>query len=377
MESIAEVDHNEIEKRKETISRMWEYKKIDHIPIGVWIDDFSQYTLREQCEDGLKQFETMVNCANRCLRNLPDDYIPYVRIWPGYMTIATMFGMEIYWSDDPNQAPGTKGHIIEVMDDVYNLKMPDAKKDGLMPHNLKWLSYADKNLPKDVYIAGIDLGGPLNTAKDLLETNLLYTSFLDSPDAMHYLLKLVAELQRKCNEEIIRAVDGLQRLTCTDFDPIWAPLPYKGFVSDDVCSALSPDIFKIFSIPYNNMIFDGFDGGRLHNCGPNPSANLYHRHDIKRFGLNCSYKYSKDDIQVLKSVFSGKGIIEFNFDNGESADEILKGFEEIANVLSPDVIGMPVLFLNESWRDEDLRSIYADLRKISDDYAGAIEWTCE
>jgi len=374
MESIWDIDHNEIEKRKETIRRMWEYRPIDHIPIGVWIEDFGQYTQQEQCEDGLKQFEVMVYCLNRSLKNLSDDYIPFVRVWPGYMTIATMFGMEVHWSEDPNQAPGAEGYLVENMADVHKLPMPDAKTDGLMPHNLKWLDYANRNLPPGVYITGIDLGGPINTAKDLFETNLLYTSFIDSPDDMHYFLNLATEVQIRCNEEIVKAAGGLSRLTCTDFDPIWAPEEYKGFVSDDVCASFGPDIFEGFSIPYNNRIMQGFEGGRLHNCGPNPSAHLYLAHNPGRFGLNCSYKYSKDDLSKFKKEFSRKGIIEINFDNGESAQEICKGFEQVANELSPDVIGMPLVFLDQNWSDDDIRGIYSDMRKISENYARSMLW---
>ncbi len=371
---IAEIDRTEIERRKCNITRMWEYRSIDHIPIGVWLDDFSSSSLREQCEDGGLQFEVTVGCMNRCLRALPDDYIPYVRVWPGYMTIATMFGMEVHWGDDPNQAPGAAGSLIEDMEQVYELKRPDVKHDGLMPHNIHWLEHANSSLPPGVSITGIDLGGPLNTAKDLIETNLLYTAFLDSPDSMHHFLNLVTDVQVECTREIIEAAGGIGRLTCTDFDPIWAPEPYKGFVSDDVCASFGPEIFSEFSIPYNNRILHGFEGGRLHNCGPNPSSHLYTIHEPGRFGLNCSYRYSRDDITKLREAFSGEGIVEFNFDNGESPEEIISGFEEITDSFAPDTIGMPILFLDHTWSDDDLRGIYTDLRGISERYAREIRW---
>ena len=94
MDGIKDIQHNEIEKRKELIRRVWEYKKVDHIPIFIGFDDLSKYTLREQCENGQIQFEINVNRINRCLKNIPDDYIPYARIWPGYITIGSMFGIQ-------------------------------------------------------------------------------------------------------------------------------------------------------------------------------------------------------------------------------------------------------------------------------------------
>jgi hypothetical protein len=353
---------------------MWEYKPIDHVPIAVWLDDFGSHSLREQCEDGSLQFEVMVGCLNRLVKVLPDDYIPYVRIWPGYMTIATMFGMEIHWGDDPNQAPGAEGFLIDRVEQVYDLKKPDASRGGLMPHNLRWLDYANRHLPPTVHITGIDLGGPLNTAKDLFETNLLYTSFLEAAEPLHHFLDLVTEVQVDCVREIVRAAGGIERLTCTDFDPVWAPPPYKGFVSDDVCASFGPDIFSEFSVPYNNRILRGFQGGRIHNCGPNPSSHRYTDHEPERFGLNCSYRYSRNDFHKLRDAFKAKGIVEVNFDNGESPEEIMRGFEEMADCFAPDTVAMPILFLDHVWSDEDIRALYTDLRKISEEYAKHIRW---
>ena len=52
MDGIKDIDHNEIEKRKDRVRRTWEYKNGDHIPIGFFIDDFSDHSLKELCEKG-------------------------------------------------------------------------------------------------------------------------------------------------------------------------------------------------------------------------------------------------------------------------------------------------------------------------------------
>ena len=377
MEKMVIIDHNEIERRKEIVRRVWSYKKVDHIPIGIWLDDFSKYTLREQCEHGELQLEVAVGCMNRCMRLLPDDYIPYVRLWPGYMTIATMFGIPLHWSDDPNQPPGIQEHLITDISQIYELSLPSPLNDGLMPHNIQWLRYAADNLPEDVYIAGIDLGGPLNTAKDLLDTNLLYTAFYDSPDELHVLLGMVTTLQIRCYEEVVKAVGGMNRLTSIDFDPLWAPEGYKGFCSDDVCSTFSPELFREFSIPYNNRIFGRFGGGRIHNCGPHPSVRHYLNHTPFLKGLNCSFRYSLTDCERIKDAFRNRGIVEVNFDFNESFEEIVQGYERFAHSLAPDVIALPLVFLNESWSDEAITDLYRELRGISECLAGGISWQNE
>jgi hypothetical protein len=371
---IADIDRSEIERRRETVRRVWEYRKADHIPIGVWLDDFSRYSLREQCENGLIQFEVNVGSIDRCLRCLPDDYIPCARVWPGYMTIGTVFGIPLHWSDNPNQAPGLKEHPIRDMEQVRSLHIPDPEHDGLMPHNLRWLRYFSENLPKDVHLAGIDLGGPMNTVKDLLDTNLLYTAFYDNPLEYHILLERVTDLQIRCYEAVIRAVGGINRLAGIDFDPLWAPEGLKGFVSDDVCASFGPDTFREFSLPYNNLIFQRFGGGRIHNCGPHPSLGLYLGHSPEIRGLNCSWRYSNAELPGMKEHFRGRGIVELNFDFGESFEEIVRGYDRAADTLSPDVIAIPLVLLNETWTDCAISELYSALRKISDRYARNIDW---
>ena len=377
MRSLADIDPREIARRKETVRRVWAYRRVDHIPIGVCLDDFSRYSLREQCENGLAQFEVNVGCIDRCLRCLPDDYIPYARVWPGYMTLGALFGVPLHWSNDPNQAPGLQFHPITDMAQVHDLRMPDPERDGLMPHNIRWLRYFRENLPPDVSLTGIDLGGPMNTAKDLLDTNLLYTAFYDSPEEYHLLLDRVTDLQIRCYEAIIRAAGGTERLTCIDFDPLWAPEDGKGFVSDDVCASFGPDMFREFSLPYNNRIFRRFGGGRIHNCGPHPSLGLYREHAPELRGVNCSFRYSRAELPVFKEHFRGRGLVELNFDCGESFEEIVRGYDAAADILAPDVVAIPLVFLNETWPDDTLTELYLALRDISVRYAREMNWKGE
>jgi hypothetical protein len=373
---IKDIRHEEIEERKERVRRAWRYRRVDHIPLNFFLDDYSTYTLKEQCLSGEAQFEVNVRSIDRLLRLLPDDYIPAARVWPGYITIATMFGLEAHWSDDPNQPPGVADHPIHDMERVYDLELP-ARTSGLMSFNIRWLRHFAEHLPRDVYLTGIDLGGPVNTAKDLLDTNLLYTAFLDSPAAYHHFLALAAEVQIRCYEDIIAAVGDIDRLTCIDFGPTWAPEGRKGFVSDDVCASYSPEVFRTFSRPYNNRILQRWPGGRIHNCGPHPSLELYLDHEPKLSGLNCSFRYTRGELPRISRAFRGRGIVELMFDNGESPEEIISGYEEIADALAPDVIGIPIVWLTDTWSDDEIRGLYHGLLRVSRRYAGEIRWQRE
>ena len=376
MEGIGDIRHGEIERRKERVRRAWRYQRVDHVPLNFFLDDFSTYSLKEQCLSGEAQYRVNVRSIDRLLRLLPDDYIPAARVWPGYITIATMFGLHAHWSDDPNQAPGVAEHPIRDMAQVYDLEMPH-RQSGLMPFNLRWLRYFAEYLPTDVSLTGIDLGGPINTAKDLLDTNLLYTAFYDSPEAYHHFLALAAEVQIRCYQDIVAAVGDINRLTCIDFAPSWAPEGRKGFVSDDVCASYSPEIFETFSRPYNNRILQRWPGGRIHNCGPHPSIELYLDHEPPLTGLNCSFRYTRSELPRIRRAFEGRGIVELMFDNGESPDEITRGYEEIADGLAPGVIGIPIVWLTDGWSDQEIRELYHRLLDTAERYAREIRWRPE
>ena len=368
-----DIDHNKVEQQKQFRRDLWDYQPVNHIPVFIWPTWTFGHTFREQLEDGAVQFEDNLRTIERCLNLLPNDYIPWARVTPGYMTIATMFGIQVYWSGDPSQPPGIDGHIIRDLNQVYQLKRPTLS-DGLMPEMLKRLRHHAAELPQDVYITGIDSGGPLNSLKDLLDTNLLYTGFYDNPQAMHYLLNLVTEVQLEIYYALVEAVGGIQRMTGIDFDPVWAPEKYKSFVSDDICATIGPDQFREFAIPYNNRLFAPWGSGLMHNCGPNPCMNSYLDHTPKLKGLNLSYKYSVKDLPLLGEIFAGWGMFHILLDNEPEPQQMIQAFTTIMETLAPNAVGVPVCFVDDTWADADITQLYWEMRKIANEYAANMKW---
>ncbi len=376
MTGIGAIDRAELERRKERVRRAWSYRRVDHIPVAFVLDGDPPHTLRELCENGELQLEANRRHIDRLLRLLPDDYIPVARLWPGYVTLATMFGLPIHWSEDPDQPPGVGGKLVTGIGQAADLAAPDPREAGLMPFNLHWLARFREAFPLEVSLAGIDLGGPLNTARDLFETNLLFTAMYDHPGELGRFLDLAADVQIRVLDGIVRAAGGVERMSCIDFDPVWAPEGRKGFVSDDVAAGLSADCFRRFSRPYNRRIFARWPGGRLHNCGPHPAAGLYLDLDEGPSidGLNCSFHYTRADFPRLREAFRGRGIVELMFDNGESPARIVAGYEEAAQALTPDVAAVPVVWHGGDWSDDTIRALYEDLRRAAGRYARAMRW---
>jgi hypothetical protein len=368
-----DLNHERIEGLKRMRRDLWDYKRVDHIPIAFWPTWTFARPLREQLERGKIQFDVNVKIIEKCLRLIPDDYIPFARITPGYMSIATMFGMGVHWSSDPSQPPGAEGHLVQDMEEVYRLTLPGMDA-GLMPENLSRLRFHAANLPPDVYLTGIDAGGPLNTCKDLLGTELLYRAFYQDPKAFHHLLNLATELQLEIYRHVVDAVGGINRMTTIDFDPVWAPEKYKSFVSDDVCATIGPGTFEAFSRPYNNRLFQPWGSGLLHNCGPHPCKHMYLDHTPKLKGMSLSYKYSHKEFPELRKVFAGWGILHVLFDNESTPEAILEAFRHMAEALAPEVVAIPICFVDDTWQDSDVTALYWDMRKISEGYAANMHW---
>ena len=374
-----EIDHNEIERRKALYGRVFDYQPVDHLPIFIWLQGATrpEHTIRWELESGENQLEANIAWMARSLHLLPDDYIPVVRITQGYLTIASMFGCQIHWSDDPNQPPGVLEHPIKDLQQVYSLKRPGIGA-GMMPENLRRMRLFAESLPPDVSLTGVDIGGPLNNLKDLVDTNLLYTGFYDDPQAVHSLLDLLTDVQLEMMQALVTAAGGdLNRFGCLDFDPVWHPQKYISFSSDDVSATIGPKIFEKFCSPYHDRLYAPWGSGGLHNCGPHPCREMYVRlqHPVKY--LNCSHHYTHMEYPALKQVFAGWGVIEPFFDQNESAEQMLAGYREMMENLAPDTLAIPICVLDNTWSDNDITDLYHAMRNISEEYARAMHWKQE
>lgn len=378
---LAAHDEPEVERRKQRVRDVWQYRAVDHIPITLSIHDNPWgFTMRERLEDGEKQWAVNLAGVERALRLFPDDYIPTMRPDVGYMTMATVYGIPVHYSDDAEQMPGIARNLIHDMDAVYDLPSFAPAEQGLMPECLRRVRLFAERAAGRIYISGIDLGGPLNTCKDLVETNLFYTAFYEHRRQFHHLLERVTDDMIACYDAVIAAAGGSERLSTTDFDDLWAPETHKGYVSDDVCATISAAAFREFAMPYNGRIFARYGGGLMHNCGPNPAAHLYLDHDPPIKGVTLAWEYSQGDAPALKAAFAGRGLIYTGI-GGIGADfegdlaRVVKQFRHWARFFAPDVVFMPrISFDAQSLSDGQIVRAYHAILEVAEEYARAMHW---
>ncbi len=361
---------DEIERRKENIRRVWDYRRVDHIPIMLRVvHNPWGYTTREHFLDADQQFQLEFESVRLSLDLVPDDYIPAMRPDVGCVVIESTLGAEVVFGEDPNQTCTVKGPLLRSLDEVYGLSMPDPHTDGLVPEGLKRVRTFVERTDGQVYVSCLDMGGSMNVAFTLLGGVACLTAMYENPEALEHLAGFIADAFIRLADATIEAAGGIEHVTCTDFPYWWHPEGRKGHCSDDICAQYGPEMFNRFSKPFNNRIYRRYGGGMLHNCGPNPCAGEYLWHDPRIYAVDLAYAYSKDDLAAFKTAFRGQGVIYFEFT--DSPRENLAEYRRVADALAPDVIAIPCLTCAPT---DDVAGLYAAFREISRDYAARINW---
>jgi uroporphyrinogen-III decarboxylase len=364
-----DIPMKEIERRKQVVRDVWEYKKVDHIPIMMSVDyNPWNYSMHDELYDSKKQLQLRLLSVKNSLELIPDDYIPSMFINVGCVAIASALGAEIYKGENKQQTPGVKKPIINKIDDIYKLKIPNPREDGMVAQYVKRMKYFLEETDYKIAVSGLDMNGPFGVAMDILGSELVYIMMYEAEEDLKYLLNFVADTIIKITDVCIEEAGDMNCFTSLDFFYSWCPEGKKGHVSSDLCASYFPELFKKYDIPVNSRIFEKYGGGLLHNCGPNPCVYEYLKHCPEISGVNLSYNYSYKDLPMIKEAFKGKGIVYF-FYEGEPESAVAH-YRDTMEALAPDVIAIPMLSVTDP--KYDIKELYNQFYKISREYARRI-----
>ena len=377
-----DVPTKEIERRKQIIRDVWNYKldNVDHIPIQlIPIPNSKGYTLQERFTEKRRQLEVEVEKIKAGLELIPDDYIPTLHPDLGYVITQSVFGLKPVYADS-NQPPYTKKDPPRVakVDDIYKLKMPDPYSDGLMPQGLKRIKFLMKETNYQFPCSLLDVGGPMDIAYELMGTNLFFTIMYDAPEAMEYLVNFLADALVALRDACIEAAGGIENITSTGWDEKW--FPKKGYLSNDLAAVYTPEFFEKFAIPADDKIYNKYGGGLLHNCGPHPAVEYYLRDNPKIYGLTCTaWDLDKRTLEKIKVLFDYKAILYVELRMTESIERTVEEYKRVVDALVPNVIAIPWMWMGPStslyplpsyidvYRDTPI--LYSKLLQISKKYA--------
>jgi hypothetical protein len=365
------LDADEIERRKQLVRDLWAGRPLDHIPVYISVENPSpRYSIREQFLDADKQWQESITALGLAWQHVPEnDLVPTIRPDVGCSCLATAFGAELFWGDDPNQTCGVKHPPLKRVEEAYNLQVPPPDAGQLAEGIRRVRQFAEAG-QRLVSVSLLDMAGGLNVASDLLGGNAMYTSMYENPEALECLLDKIQQLFLATIERQIEAAGGQERITTTDFPEYWFPEGRKGHVSDDISANISPASYQRFSRPFHNLVFKRYGGGGLHNCGPNPCLEGYLSHSPPIGAIDLSYMFSKVDLPRMKKVLKKRAFVylgNFPVDPAEA----IEAYRDIMELMAPDVIVVPHLTVPMK---ADPGEVYRRMRAIADEYAKRMDW---
>jgi len=252
----------------------------------------------------------MMNFQERILydqiKEIDDDFVPYLMPWFGTIVTASAFGCQIEFPYKGDPAANPRYYPVHTPADIQKLRLPDPEKNGLMPRVLEFMHYMRTNSFLPVGIT--DFQGPLTTANQLMGYDKLIYLMTDYPNSMHALMDIVTEtliawvkVQKEWIGEPMDQCFADQQVYLGGHAGIW--------FSDDDAVLMSPKTYKEFVVPYNSRILTEFNGGIVHYCGNGT-------HQVENFlntrgllGLNVYNLYNIRSLAELKSRIEGHFIL--------------------------------------------------------------------
>lgn len=289
--------NDRIEERKQRIIKFWEGKNIGRPPIS-----FIPYSYqpRQIFDDVDLQMEKAYRYFTSIME-LPGDNIPV--FWPdmGTVCLASVFGGELI-----REGNGQNFWIkpaFTSLEQLKNIEKPDVMK-ALVKEEFdrckKWRDITDGF----GYIAPPDMQGPVNIAILVMDANEFFIGMYTEPELIHKLLRL-------CTDVILEVINIYRKEFRDTFVPvtwpyIWFPDGTGVTLTQDSLPFLSPELYKMFEMPYVKEISERSGGIFIHCCGKF-EHNLEAIKEIPHLkGIDASYPFSR--IEKIVDVL-GKDIV--------------------------------------------------------------------
>ena len=241
------------------------------------------------------------------LKELDDDYIPFLHPWYGTGITATGFGCKMRLPEKPGVDPFTEGPVINDINDIRKLKMPDPRKDGMMPKVLETIQFMKEN--SDIPVNMGDSQGPLNTITLMCGHENLYLWMEDDPKAVHFLFDIVTEaitewvkIQKEASGEDLDELNGTQFF--------WIPKGIGIRLTEDDIVSLGPRQYEEFIMPYHDRLSKTFGSSLIHFCG-DASQHIPLFCDLEKLAvINTSTLWDFNCVRKLQEKMADKIILQ-------------------------------------------------------------------
>lgn len=222
--------------------------------------------------------------------NLPSIF-PYF----GVCVIPSAFGCEIEF---PEYGHPMAHHLFDAPEDVYKLRMPDLRKDGLCPRVLERIDYFQEKTKGMIPIRGATINDPLDVATQIWNINTFMMSTRSHPKEIHHLMSLVTDAIIEFTKIQAERIANRFRY---DHLRIWHERGVS--IIGDVSGMISAADYEELVRPYHNRISDAFNGISLRNCGQCAQVLPYYA-SLKGFQGFDVYLEENDPGRVVEAITS-------------------------------------------------------------------------
>lgn len=220
--------------------------------------------------------------------NLPSIF-PYF----GVCVIPSAFGCEIEF---PEYGHPMAHHLFEDPQDVYKLKMPDLRKNGLCPRVLERIDYFQEQTKGRVPIRGQTINDPLDVVTQIWNINTFMMSTRTHRKEIHHAMGLVTEAIIEFTKIQMAHIANRFRY---DHLRIWHERGVA--IIGDVSGMISADDYDVLVRPYHTRLSEEFDGLALRNCGQCAQVLPYYA-SVKGFQGFDVYLEENDNAKVVEAI---------------------------------------------------------------------------
>ena len=170
--SFLEIYKEKIEINKEIISKFWNFKLENSIPLIIYLPPYYSFkkgfliSAGKYFSDHISALEVQLDSIKSHLENISDNYIPCLNTYFGTSVFASAFGGKIKFFDD--KEPWIENIVINDYKDIDKLKIPDPKTPGLLKEIFFRIESWKKATNDKIPICIPDVQGPLSVAIDLM-----------------------------------------------------------------------------------------------------------------------------------------------------------------------------------------------------------------
>jgi MtaA/CmuA family methyltransferase len=258
----------------------------DQVPVAFLRTVYDATRLNLDVKEYLLDFKTKLNAQIELHKRFPDcAFIP--SIYPDFSMIVepSSLGAEVKISS--NQPPKNLP-LIEEIEQVEKLEVPDPHHDGFMPKVLEAYEYMIANTPKEFKVEMPFVLGPLCLATEIRGMGKIFSDMFKNPDLLHKLLEI-------CTQTEIEYIRALEEVSGGGEYIV---------MGDDIPGLLSPKFAQEFGLNYIKKVFDSFnDKIRVYH---NDSKTMHILEQIRDIGIQLFNFSFQNDIKETKDRIGDK-----------------------------------------------------------------------